>query len=86
MRAPPERDLWMLVHPDGHDSLAEQYSDTAGHAVSPDLLRLYALWWDLSETGVYLARFRAPHSDTEDDQESWLNLQHFVSVGQRWRT
>lgn len=82
--APPERDLWMLLRPGDPDSLAQKYADRAAHSVNADLLRLYALWWDLCEIGIYLAEFRAPHGDTEDLKVSWGGFQHSIEVGGRW--
>ncbi len=83
--APPERDLWMLL-PDPYegDTLAEHYAASTGHHIDVELLRLYRLWWDLTEIGIYLAGFRATHADTEDMRESWRNLQLFIQADRRW--
>ncbi len=81
--APPERDLWMLL-PDGPDVIAQEYVNSTGHQLKPDLLHLYALWWDLSEVGGYLAYFSGPHTDSDDTWESWHNLQMFIAADQRW--
>lgn len=83
MLAPPERDVWMLIPQQGHDLLEGQYLDLTGHRVNRKWLSLYELWWDLSEIGGYLAQFRAPHSDTEDTQEAWRNLDYFIRADQR---
>jgi len=79
--APPERDLWMLVA-SPNDAAAVRYTAVTGQAVSPDLLRLYALWWDLCEIAIYLAGFRAPHVDSEDSAVSWRSLQHYLGGGE----
>ncbi len=84
--APRERDLWMLLPRTGHDSLAQQYADATGHVVNDKSLRLYALWWDLCEIGIYLAEFRSTHMDTEDIRVSWCSLQHFIDADRRWPT
>ena len=84
MFAPRERDLWMLVPASGPSSLAEQYTNATGYFIDEDLLRLYALRWDLAEIDIYLALLRAPHSDTDDVYESWRNLQGFIQADQRW--
>ncbi len=63
--------------------LEQQYRDATGHGVNRHLLKLYALWWDLSEIGGYLAQFRAAHADTEDSQEAWRNLQYFIRADER---
>ena len=84
--APRERDLWMLFPLTGADSLAQQYSDATGHVVDADSLRLYALWWDLCEIGIYLSEFRSAHRDTEDIRVAWRSLQHFVDADRRWPT
>jgi spectinomycin phosphotransferase len=75
--APPERDLWMLAAT-ASDPVAQQYTAATGHAVDTNLLRLYAVRWDLDEVGGYVAGCRAPHRETEDAAESWRNLQHFI--------
>jgi spectinomycin phosphotransferase len=78
--APPERDLWMVVDSPS-DTAAVRYTSLTGRAVRPDLLRLYALWWDLCEISIYVSEFRAPHGDTEDAAEAWRSLQHFIADG-----
>ncbi len=80
--APPERDLWMLV-PGAADPLARRYTAATGRTVEEPLIRLYALWWDLCEVGVYLATFRARHTDSEDSAEAWRSLQHFIRACER---
>ena len=82
--APPERDLWMLLPRSGRNALTQQYADITGHAVNEDLLSLYALWWDLCEIGIYLAEFRAAHTDTEDSRVAWQGLQQSIQVDQCW--
>lgn len=81
--APPERDLWMLVS-NASDGVALQYSQLTGHRVNADLLRLYALWWDLSEIGGYITHFNGPHADNRDAEESWQNLRLFIDADRRW--
>ena len=78
MTAPPERDLWMLIPERGDDVLERQYRDATGHRVNRDWLTLYALAWDLSEIGGYLAEFREPHEDTEDSRVAWGGLDESI--------
>lgn len=75
--APPERDLWMLAAT-ASDPVAQQYTAAAGHPVDANLLRLYAVRWDLDEVGGYVAGCRAPHRETEDAAASWRNLRYFI--------
>jgi hypothetical protein len=80
--APPERDL-------AHVSLSAEalasYVDVAGgpppHA---DIVRLYRLWYDLAESGVYLMQFQAPHMADDNMIESWENFQTFLPTSARW--
>jgi len=74
--APPERDLWMLL--DAGSADAEHYTGATGRPIDPDVLCLYARWWDLCEIGIYLAGFRAPHDDSTDSAVAWRGLQHAI--------
>lgn len=71
--APPERDLWSLGPPDA------AYTAASGIVPRPALMDLYRLRWTLTDIAVSLARFRAPHADTADDQETWKVLRTCVS-------
>ena len=82
--APPERDLWMLLPVGGSDSLSKGYTEVTGHRVDPAALRLYALWWDLCDTAIYVAGFRGPHLDDEDAKVSWHRLREILQAGDRW--
>jgi aminoglycoside phosphotransferase (APT) family kinase protein len=75
--APPERDLWDLDPGDG--TLHAAYASATGTAVRPALLELYRLRWDLTEIALCLTRFREPHGDTEDDRETWTNLEEAMT-------
>jgi aminoglycoside phosphotransferase (APT) family kinase protein len=77
--APPERDLWMLTD-SAVDPAARRYSRATGHEVDPNLLQLYALWWDLCEIGIYVAEFRSEHAATEDTRVSWHGLQNSIEA------
>jgi hypothetical protein len=46
----------------------------------PDLLELYRLRWDLTEVSLYIALFRAPHSDTADTRVAWDGLSHSLQA------
>jgi len=84
MWAPRERDLWMLLPAIGPSSLADQYTNSTGYLFNEKVLRLYALWWDLCEIGIYLAGFRESHTDTDDIRAAWRNLQMFIQADIRW--
>lgn len=79
--APPERDLWELVGEE--PSVAMQYETLTGTRVDRDAIELYRLAWDLNEIAGYVSDFRQPHERTEDSQEAWQNLQHFLDPA-RW--
>ena len=82
MTAPPERDLWMLIAERGDDVLERQYRDATGHRVNREWLTLYALAWDLSEIGGYLAEFRELHEDTEDSRVAWGGLNESIRASE----
>ena len=46
---------------------------------------LYRLAWDLSEIAIYVSDFHRPHDRTDDTEEAWTNLQHFLDPT-RWRS
>ena len=48
------------------------------------LLRLYRAWYDLAETGVYIALFRSPHQDDQNSATSWENFVFFLPTPERW--
>ncbi len=72
MMAPPERDLGLLDSGDGQ--VLGAYAEATGTAVSSSLIDLYRIRWDLADLAIYVTQFRGPHAETEDDQESWKNL------------
>ncbi len=80
--APPERDLWSLIDED--PTIADEYSRRTGVEIDDAALRLYRLWWDLCETSLYTAQFRAPHGDTDDTRVAWDGLQTYLDP-ERWR-
>jgi spectinomycin phosphotransferase/16S rRNA (guanine(1405)-N(7))-methyltransferase len=82
MVAPPERDLWMLDAGDGQVLAA--YERATGRQALSSMLELYKLGWDLGEVAIYIAGFRAPHTETADTQESWDNLRYFLDPWRRW--
>jgi spectinomycin phosphotransferase/16S rRNA (guanine(1405)-N(7))-methyltransferase len=67
--APPERDLWSLDPGDG--SILRVYADATGTMPRPLMLELYRVRWDLADIAACVSQFRAPHSDSLDDQKSW---------------
>jgi Phosphotransferase enzyme family len=79
--APPERDLWALIGED--EQIADEYTRRTGVAIERTAVELYRLWWDLCEVSLYVAQFRAPHSDTDDSRVSWGSLQTHLDPS-RW--
>jgi hypothetical protein len=77
MKAPPERDLWHIDP--GNGSLYAAYTTATGIDLKPDLLSLYRLRWELTEIAACMARFRAPHSNSADNDEAWKNLHESIS-------
>lgn len=75
--AAPERDLWLLEPGDGAATSA--YQAATGIELLPDLLDLFRLRWDLADLGVYIARLRAPHATSADDNRSWEGITHVLS-------
>jgi len=64
--APPERDLWMLVH------------DTAGETTIPDhdhdAVEFFRLTWDLKDLAERINLLRSPHQHTDDTAGAYDNL------------
>lgn len=82
LRAPPERDLWTVAGDDA--STLAAYTAASGRRVDPDGMTCYRLSWDLAEIALYVALFRAEHTESADAAESWRNLQHFLRPAERW--
>ena len=72
--APPERDLWMLG-----DEVAAAYEKATGVAVRPEMCELYRVRWDVADLAAGVARFRAPHTGTADDDQQWAILSRIVT-------
>ncbi|MEQ4305632.1 phosphotransferase [Plantactinospora sp. B6F1] len=70
--APPERDLWLMEPGDG--SVLAAYAEATGVTPLPEMLELYRSWWHLADVAEETSRFRAPHTGTEDDDESFAIL------------
>lgn len=80
--APRERDLRMVLDQDltGWD----EYVGAAGSvSLSPRALRLYNLWWDVADIGIFIEHFRGPHDRTEDDVAMWNVLTGNLPVRDR---
>jgi len=75
--APPERDLWSLDPGDG--SVIAAYADATGVTPLPSMTELYRIRWDLADIAVVISRFRAPHTGSADDRESWDLLRSLVT-------
>ncbi len=80
--AQPERDLWMLTNEE--PSIADDYAVRTGVAVDTASVELYRLWWDLCEVSLYIAEFRAHHTDTEDTRTAWNGLREHLD-SKRWK-
>ncbi len=81
LRAPPERDLWMLTDED--PAIGDAYTERTGVTLDGDTIALYRLWWDLCEISLFIAGFRRSHEDTEDTRVAWAGLQRFLDPD-RW--
>lgn len=73
LRAPRERDIWMLDGGTGEGAAA--YEATTGTRLQHDLFSLYGLTWTLNDLAAYAAQFRQPHEDTQDVRTAWTALQ-----------
>jgi hypothetical protein len=76
--APRERDLWSLARVE--PASIHHYAMKAGVSPVPDLLELYRLRWDLTEVSLYVALFRAPHTDTADTRVAWDGLRRSLQA------
>ena len=75
--APPERDLWSLDPGDG--SIFDAYTHATHTPLRTSVLDLYRVRWNLTEIAEYASRFRAPHSNSSDDEKSWNELRDVVA-------
>ena len=82
LRAPPERDLWILA--DGDATVVEAYMAATGRSVLPQLLEFYRLAWDLAEIAIYVSLFRQPHEPTADVEKAWSSLKRYLDPTKRW--
>ena len=73
--APPERDLWLLG-----DEVGAAYGKATGVTPLPEMTELYRLRWDITDLGIAVARFRAPHTGTADDDLEWTALHRIVTA------
>lgn len=80
--APRERDLWMVVTDNGE--VSDAYSELTGHAPEPNMLKLYAARWELTEFGTFFNHFHQPHGDAPDDVVCWRVLTDYLPVEPRW--
>ena len=76
--APRERDLWSLALEE--PASLHHYATKASVPPMPELLELYRLRWDLTEISLYVALFRAPHTDTADTRTAWNGLRHSLQA------
>lgn len=73
--APPERDLWWLIHGDVRaDGAAAGYEALTGRTVSEPAIVMYRLRWDLDDVCLFLAEFRGPHDRNQDTEIAFAGL------------
>ena len=82
--APPERDLWLLDPGDG--SVINAYRQATGREISPPMLDLYRMTWELSDVVSSVTRFRRAHGDTATDRADWEILSRSCSGQSSCRT
>ena len=76
--APPERDLWAMVGE--NPQTIDDYRERTGVTPRVDALECYRLRWDLTEVALYLARFRAPHTENADTAKAWEGLNESLEI------
>ncbi len=69
LKAPPERDLWLVDPGDG--TMLDAYADATGVTPMPDLIEAYRLRWDIADIAADVSRFRRPHAGTPEDGKAW---------------
>jgi spectinomycin phosphotransferase/16S rRNA (guanine(1405)-N(7))-methyltransferase len=74
--APPERDLWDIDPGDG--SLLALYEKGTGYRPQADLLKLYALRWDLTDLALFASDFRREHGADANRAKGWESMQRLV--------
>ena len=72
---PRERDLWMVEPRDADDWAA--YG--TGSSVDPEAIRLYRLWWDLTEIALYATQFRRPHVEDADTRTAFDGFREYLT-------
>jgi spectinomycin phosphotransferase len=77
--APRERDLRMVLD-DDMTGWAEYIDVTGPVTLDQRALRLYAVWWDLADIGIFIEGFRRPHERTEDTTAAWRALRSYLPV------
>lgn len=92
MLAPPERDLWLLLHI-GHQRplstdntpVLDAYQRTAGD-IEPRsaIIELMRADWHLQEISAYAHDFSQPHQDSDDLAAHWHTLNSYLPVAQNW--
>jgi spectinomycin phosphotransferase len=80
--APRERDLRMVL--DQELTGWDEYLAVVGSvSLNERAMRLYRLWWDLADIGIFIERFRRPHEPTEDMVASWNALTDYLPFRDR---
>jgi spectinomycin phosphotransferase len=74
--APPERDLWMVADPAGHQ--VRRYTRLTGRAVDPAVLAWYRLRWALDDISAFVHQLRSGHRRTADAEHAWRSLRDTV--------
>ena len=76
--APPERDLWWFAGEE--PACLEHYRACTDVQPRSEVVELYRLRWDLTEVSLFVAMFRAPHSETADTRVAWDGLRHSLEA------
>ena len=80
--AAPERDLWMVVTPEGEEAAA--YCDATGREPDPVAIDFYRLEWDLKDLAGYVGVLRQAHRENDDTQKAYRGLVKCVAIRDEW--
>lgn len=92
MLAPPERDLWLLLHvfhqrpftTDTHAILAAYHRTDGLSDPRRFAIELMRADWHLMEISSYSRAFNQPHAESEDLAAHWRTLNTYLPVEQNW--
>jgi spectinomycin phosphotransferase len=81
--APPERDLWMVLH-GGRGDAADLYARATGTQPNEAALDYFRLAWDLKDLAEYLAVLRSPHQENDDTVRQCQALRDSAAIREGW--